>query len=272
MWVYVISFVLSSIICLLFFKNYKKRQFFESKGVPYLGNGTIGLILNIIRGQSFIDNLNTQYKVMKNKGITVAASNDFGHTTLMVTDTDLLKAIFVKDFDHFTDRRTFASGPSDVMFSKMLFFMTGERWKHLRSKLTPAFTTGKIKRVFRLFDQSGKKFVKFLESEMQNAISMDVELTEAFSKCTMDVIASAACGIDSQAFNQKEPSLFEKMGKGLQIQVGVKFILKAIGMGFLPKIVSNAFGLSFFDREVRPFYLSLTYVNFNDIIYIFLGH
>jgi len=254
MWVYVISSVLSSIICLLFLQNRKKRQSFESKGLPYLGNGTIRLILNTARGQSFIDDLNTQYKVMKNKGITVAASNDFGQTTLMVTDTDLLKAIFVKDFDHFSDRRTFATGPNDVMFTKMLFAMTGERWKHLRSKLSPTFTTGKIKRVFRLFDQSGKKFVKFLESEIQNAISGDVELTEAYSKFTMDIIASAACGIDSQAFNQKEPSLFEKMGKGLQFQFGAKQILKVFGLVFLPKIVTSALGLSFFEREVRLFY------------------
>jgi len=71
----------------------------------------------------------------------------------------------------------------------MLFAVTGERWKHLRSKLSPTFTTGKIKRMFRLFDQNGKKFIKFLETEIQTSANGEVDLLEAYSKFTMDIIA-----------------------------------------------------------------------------------
>jgi len=133
----------------------------------------------------------------------------------------------------------------------MLFPMAGERWKHLRSKLSPTFTTGKIKRMFRLFDQSGNKFVNFLESEIEHSQNGEVELTDAYSKFTMDIIASAACGIDSEAFNQRGPSYFEQAGKKLQLQFGAKVILKMFAMMLLPIKVSDALGLSIFGQDVN---------------------
>lgn len=41
---------------------------------------------------------------------------------------------FLKDFDHFADRRAFNVGKKDKLFGKMLFSLRGEAWRHLRYK------------------------------------------------------------------------------------------------------------------------------------------
>ena len=91
---------------------------------------------------------------------------------LMTTDTDLIRSIYVKDFDHFVNRRV---NPQLTLYSEYLTFkadsvfipisskdfalkdkysrkfvslIRNQEWKDVRSAVTPAFTTGKIKTVY----------------------------------------------------------------------------------------------------------------------------
>jgi len=146
---------------------------------------------------------------------------DFGvKTTVLVTYPELIKHIVVKDFDHFVDRKAINFPKADKIFSKMLVTQRGEQWKDLRSKMSPTFTTGKIKRMFQIMKKSGDRFVSFLEQEIaRSGPEGEIELSDAYSKMTMDVIATAACGIDSKAFDNKEPSRFERMGNKLRFQL-----------------------------------------------------
>lgn len=88
---------------------------------------------------------------------------------LFTIDADLIKSIFVKDFDHFVNRRVnclvilngkmalhsnrcvyFKKQDFTVkrkIFRKMLSIIQNKEWKDVRSSVTPVFTTGKIKQV-----------------------------------------------------------------------------------------------------------------------------
>jgi len=121
MWVLAIVWILSLFVLLLFLQNYRTRQSFESKGILYKGNGFVRLFVATFRSQSFIDDIYTQYKMVKAAGVKVTGGIDFGRTTLVISDPDLLKSILVKNFDHFSDRRTIVTGSNDYLFSKMLF-------------------------------------------------------------------------------------------------------------------------------------------------------
>jgi cytochrome P450 len=136
----------------------------------------------------------------------------------------------------------------------MLISIKGDQWKALRSKLSPTFTTGKIKRLFSLFDVSGRKLVKFVEGEMADG-NGEMDLSQAYSKFAMDIIASAVCGIDSQTFDQKEPSLFEKMGTKLQFKLGGLGMFKMFMILVFPRL-TDFLGMSFFEMEMQNFFSS----------------
>lgn len=241
------------LVALFQYFGYKSKTYYESRGIPYNGNGIVRLLINTAKGIGFLEDINIQYRILKSKNIKVAGTDDFGMKTLIIQDPDLLRSVFVKDFDHFANRREFKLSKNDWLFSKMLFSLRGEPWKALRSKLSPTFTTGKIKRLFSVFDASGKKLVKYIEQQVANSPDAEMDINEGYSKFTMDIIASAVCGIDSKAFDQKEPSLFERMGMKLQFQFGGAQIIKLILMFSLPKM-SDWLGLSFFEKDVQEFF------------------
>lgn len=64
--------------------------------------------------------------------------------TLTVSEPELIKAILIKDFPSFVNRRELTT--YHPMVNNGLFFTDAEVWKRLRSVSSPTFTTGKLKR------------------------------------------------------------------------------------------------------------------------------
>ncbi|NEU34565.1 cytochrome P450, partial [bacterium LRH843] len=71
----------------------------------------------------------------------------FQTPVLMIRDPELINYFLIKDFGHFHDRNMPTSEDFDLMGSS-LASLTGQRWRSLRYKMTPTFTSGKLKRMF----------------------------------------------------------------------------------------------------------------------------
>ena len=164
---------------------------------------------------------------------------DFNKPALLVTDLDLLKNIYIKDFDSFMDRRELKLEKTDPIFHRMLLFMEGEAWKELRNKMSPTFTTGKIRRMFEIFHSSSLKLVKYAEkhSAENNGV---VNFSDGYQRYAMDVIASAAFGVDSKTFVENDP-IFQQMGKKLQLQISFKLAVGMFIMTISPKLAAGKF-------------------------------
>lgn len=52
---------------------------------------------------------------------------------------DFVRQIAIKDFDHFEDHVAFIEPELDSLFGKSLF-MSENKWRDMRSTLSPAFT------------------------------------------------------------------------------------------------------------------------------------
>jgi len=74
-----------------------------------------------------------------------------------------VKNILVKDFQNFIDRVISLDEKLDPLGSKGLFAMKGQLWRHWRTNLTPAFTSGKMKMMFYLVDTCGKELADCLD-------------------------------------------------------------------------------------------------------------
>ena len=63
-------------------------------------------------------------------------------------------------------------------------------------KLSPVFTSGKMKSMFGIVDSIGDKFVEAIDKELK--ITKKLEMRELLGKFSTDVISNVAFGIDSK--------------------------------------------------------------------------
>jgi cytochrome P450 family 6 len=87
----------------------------------------------------------------------------FDKPSLLIRDLELVKNILMKDFQTFMDRTFSFEDKIDPLFGKNLSVLKSQLWRHLRTNLTPAFTSRKMKMIFYLVDTSGKELVDCLE-------------------------------------------------------------------------------------------------------------
>lgn len=143
---------------------------------------------------------------------------------LVVRDTELIHKILIKDFQHFVDRGVHCDEDYDPL-SAHLFAMTGQKWKNLRSKLSPAFTSGKLKAMFSTLVECGFALQKHIDSSI--ARNETIEIREIAAKHSTNVIASVAFGLDIDCFNDPKAKFREYGKKALQpdLKNGIVFSL-----------------------------------------------
>ncbi|KAL5278078.1 Cyp6g1.2 family protein [Megaselia abdita] len=125
----------------------------------------------------------------------------FHKPALLLRDPELIKKVLIKDFNSFQNHYTYLSPHTDPIGGNMLFMMKTPMWRDLRQKLTPFFTSGKLRNMFPLVDSIGDKLDDYLKSLSSNS-SPIVDLKEVCSLYTTDVIASVAFGFDANSLNE----------------------------------------------------------------------
>ncbi|XP_054738973.1 probable cytochrome P450 6a21 [Anastrepha obliqua] len=133
----------------------------------------------------------------------------FHRPTVFVLDTSLAKAILIKDFNKFTDRG-FYTNPDDDPLSGHLFSLDGHKWRAMRNKLSPTFTSGKMKQMFPTVTRAATELVNVVSEVLKDGSTLEVR--DFLGRYTTDVIGSCAFGIDCNSLkNPNEP--FRQMGK-----------------------------------------------------------
>jgi cytochrome P450 family 6 len=93
-----------------------------------------------------------------------------------------------------------------------LLHLNGTKWRILRSKLTPTFTSGKMKMMFNLMTECAEHLQQYLDKPARNGDIL--EMKEVMGKFTTDVIGSCAFGLNCNSFTHSN-SEFLKMSKRL---------------------------------------------------------
>lgn len=170
---------------------------------------------------------------------------------LLVRDLELLRHIMVKDFHHFVDRGTYLDEKNDPL-SAHLFSLRGDKWKSLRAKLSPTFTSGKLKSMFSTLLNCGVS----LQTYMDVAASKGdiVEMRELSAEFTTNVIASVAFGVDIDCIKNPNTS-FRKFGRKF-FQVSRKNGLRFTIFRLFPKLM-KPLGLRLVERDIEDFMTAL---------------
>ncbi|ALC41930.1 Cyp6a23 [Drosophila busckii] len=190
---------------------------------------------------------------MKYKGSSApfAGFYFFFTKTAVITDLDLVKRVLIKDFNNFENRGVFYNEADDPL-SATLFSIEGRRWRNLRHKLTPTFTSGKMKHMMPLVLKVADELALMFESKVPTP--QVLEITDLVGRFTADVIGNCAFGLDCNSQRNPEAE-FVNMGKRAVSERRFGGRLDFFLFGF-PK-VARALHMKSTVQEVEDFYLRI---------------
>lgn len=168
----------------VFFGYYKwSFLYFKRKNIPYKEPSfPLG---NISLKKPFFIAIDDVYKKIKQVGEKHAGFYILTKPFYMIIDPDIIRKVLAKDFSHFVDRGIFSNEKDDPL-SAHLFSLEGMKWKHMRAKLTPTFTSGKMKMMFRTLVKCGEQMENELAKFSRKEVTLDVK--DFTSRFTIDVI------------------------------------------------------------------------------------
>lgn len=174
---------------------------------------------------------------------------------LMVRDPELLRLIMIKDFNSFTDRGVHSNEDYDIL-SGNLFALPGQKWRNLRGKLSPTFTSGKLKSMFGTLLGCGSTLQNHLENLANKGELLDVR--EVAACHATNVIATVAFGIDVDAINDPNNE-FRANGRKIFEGTFWKSIKGLIGL-IAPKLMT-IFRVKAFGQDIENFIMSVVKQN-----------
>ncbi|XP_013141721.1 PREDICTED: cytochrome P450 6B6-like isoform X2 [Papilio polytes] len=211
------------------FRYWEKRGIKYEKPVPFIGT----YLPVMFRVKSMAQLAVDLYWKYPNK--RVVGCYRLMRPELVVRDPVLVKQILVTDFVYFNERGFNTHKTYIEPLSKNLFFIDGDIWKLLRQRMTPAFTSGKIRAMFPLI-------VERAERLQNNAINVPstggvLDAREIMARYTTDFIGAVGFGLDSNSLIE-EDSAFRKLGAEIfkfTISQAAKQLLKE----FFPETFKN---------------------------------
>lgn len=116
---------------------------------------------------------------------------------VIVRDPEMVKHLVVKEFDHFADHRVFVDEKIDSLLGNSLITMKGQKWRDMRTTLSPAFTGSKMRLMFQLIVELCEQLVGHLDQDISTDVNTvkEYEMKELCGRFTNDIIALCAFGL-----------------------------------------------------------------------------
>lgn len=168
------------------YDKWRKANLPQTKPVPLFGNS----FRTTLRLESIDETFDKIYKQLPNEKFC-----GFYHMrtpTLMIRDPELINKMLIKDFSHFTDHEL-PVDPSVNFLGSSLFFANGQKWKILRQKMSPGFTSGKLKLMHSQIKKCSKEMINYIDRKLKTTDEFDV--CDIINKYASDVIGTCAFGL-----------------------------------------------------------------------------
>ncbi|RZC42864.1 cytochrome P450 6k1, partial [Asbolus verrucosus] len=229
----------------IFTKNY---NYWESKGIPYDKPFFIfGSFYNVAaRKEHLFERLRSLY----DKFITpYAGIYIFNQPILMVRSPAMLKKILVKDFDKFSNRNIATNESVDPLAFHTLFIAKDSVWRNLRTKLSPVFTSGKMKLMLPLMKECAEDMHCYLDQHNGEV----VETKAMMRKYTVDIISTCAFGINTRCFKNDNSEFFKMATKLVDFRSFIRSV-SILCFFFLHQFV-HIFRLTFADKTASDYFI-----------------
>lgn len=240
-----------TIVVLVYLYIRRVYSYWSDRGVPTVPpTFPFGNLSGVSKTISLGERTRDIYQTLKKQSKSVIAGTYFFVApNAMILDLDLLRNIFVKDFQYFMNRGVFVNEKSDPLTAH-LFAIAGEKWKNMRTKLSPTFTSGKMKMMHATFLGVAEQFKDHLRPMAEKG--MEVEIKELLAQFTTDVIGNVAFGLECNSMKDAG-SEFRKYGRMIFETTSLDFVRRLFLFTF-PKL-GIMLNLKMIKPEVSDFFM-----------------
>ena len=179
--------------------------------------------------------------------------NMFYSPILILTDTELIQEVLIKNFSSFHDRPMFIEAAKKFPLVGNLFNLRGQKWRDLRVKLSPTFTSGKLKVMFPIINDCADVLQKYVEKNVASGNDV-MDVKDILGRLTTNIISSVAFGIENDAINDRN-NIFFKMGLKI-FESSPRTALMQL-FGFLAPSLFAKSGIDPFGKELTDFMYSM---------------
>ncbi|CAG9828110.1 unnamed protein product [Diabrotica balteata] len=248
-----LAYLLAVIVALFYYYAIRPMSYWRRKGViSEDGNWLFGSQFRLIfKLENAYETLQRIYQLAPNA--RYIGKYELTKPVLMIKDPKLLKQITVKEFDHFANHKPFIPEGVDPLWSNNLIALKDERWKEIRSVLSPSFTSSKMKTMFDLMTECSKNLVKHFSERNEKIIEINTK--DVTSRFANDIIASTAFGVGTDSLNEPNNEFYLMAGNLTNITT-LWMNIKLAGFLLMPKLLS-LFHVNFFNGPARRFFTDI---------------
>lgn len=171
----------------------------------------------------------------------------------IASSLEMVKNVLIKDFASFTDRGIYYNEKEDPI-SAHLFAVDGEKWHKLRHKLSPTFTSGKMKFMYPTMIDVAQRFNECAARTVVVNGNQQVEMKELLARFTTDVIGTCAFGIECNSLEDPN-AIFRTMGRKAFSEPRHKGFAVSLIRAF-PSI-ARRLGVKAFPDDVASFFMKV---------------
>ncbi|KAK9884822.1 hypothetical protein WA026_009049 [Henosepilachna vigintioctopunctata] len=166
----------------------------------------------VFQKKAMADVVSEIYRFFKSQNLKDGGIYFMFFPNYVTIDINIVKSVIQTDFQHFVDRGMYYDEKNDPL-SAHLFSLAGKKWKLLRNKLSPTFTSGKMKMMFETLVDCTRGLHKVMDKE--TGTSLDIK--DILSRFTTDAIGSCAFGLDCNSLENPK-SEFREKGKRIFVR------------------------------------------------------
>lgn len=171
-------------------------NYWTRRNIPTLNSIPFGVLGPVVsQKQSFGEAIRDVY--LRNKEPYLGIFFLF-RPVLLIRDHVLVKRILVTDFNHFTDRGVHYDEVHDPIGANLMA-MPGEKWRILRAKLSPTFSSSKLKNMIPTIETK----VQLLEDHLDD-VGSEVRLKRPMEFAIISILVEIFFGFEFNAFENPE--------------------------------------------------------------------
>lgn len=152
-----------------------------------------------------------------------------GKPTLVVAEPHLVKQVLVKDFHLFPNRRMRRTG--DPILDNMMVLAPVEIWRRVRPAASPAFSTGKLRKMNALIQDCARITCKHLKAAAEE--ERDVDMKQFYGHYSLDMIARCAFGTKLDSHTDATNEFVTQARSAFSSKISLRMIIAVLFPGLM---------------------------------------